>query len=365
MDLLSEASSGTRVLTARHISADKQFPDSNIAVNTTFLCHSYSLNPDFGSYFTALNTYAWVLWACGGAILLAICALYVITLRASVKHWRDNISHVAVVLSIYPIVAATSFISIIVPRARLPAEAVAQEAVMIALYHFFCLMIAECGGVEQFIRSAGGADLETRTMPCCCWPCCVIPRPKLQKQSLTWLRYLVLQIPIVQGVIYFIILVLWAEDFMLYQQNFVYFQPFIATSILSGMWGVVMCGRAITTIGYQPRHRFLVIQLALVIVKLQNGLARSLPDIATLPCIMRLHPAVFTNMVQNCIIIVEMLLLSLWAWRLYRRPPGKDLEKVLRDKVVVAVLEDSAPAIDIRVKDGVDNKSYNNNISED
>ncbi|KAH9630552.1 hypothetical protein HF086_018468 [Spodoptera exigua] len=102
---------------------------------------------------------------------------------------------------------------IVVPRSRLPAEAVAQEAVMVALYHFFCLVIAECGGTEQLVRcvtpysllnqillyffapnkedidcrllnvyrSAGGADLETRVMPCCCWPCCVIPRPKLHK----------------------------------------------------------------------------------------------------------------------------------------------------------------------------------------
>lgn len=54
MDLLSEASSGTRVLTARHISADKSLPSENNAINTTLLCHNLSLAPDFGTYTAGL-----------------------------------------------------------------------------------------------------------------------------------------------------------------------------------------------------------------------------------------------------------------------------------------------------------------------
>uniref|UniRef100_A0A2A4JWS4 Organic solute transporter alpha-like protein n=1 Tax=Heliothis virescens TaxID=7102 RepID=A0A2A4JWS4_HELVI len=366
MDLSGEASSGPRILTARHISADKSLPESNNAINTTLLCHSFSQHPDFASYFKALHIYAWVLWACSLVVLLTICALYVITLRSALKHWRDKITHVAVLLSIYPILAATSFVTLIVPRSRVPTEAIAQEAVMIALYHFFCLVIAECGGTEQFVRSGGGADLETRVAPCCCWPCCFIPRPKLCKKSLTWLRYLVLQIPIVQGIIYFIILILWAEDFMLYHRNLVYFQPLIAASILSGMWGVVMCARAAAGVGRAPRRRFFAVQLALIIVKLQCGLAKSLPDLANLPCVLNMHPAVFVYMIHNIVMMIEMLLLSLWAWRIYSSPPSKDLEKVQRNKVVVAVLEDNLRSAEIKsVKDGIDNKSFNNNILVD
>lgn len=54
MDLSVEASSGTRVLTARHISPDKSFPETDIAINSTLLCHSYSQNPDFASYFSGI-----------------------------------------------------------------------------------------------------------------------------------------------------------------------------------------------------------------------------------------------------------------------------------------------------------------------
>ena len=52
MDLSLEASNGPRILTARHISADKSLPETNIAINTTLLCHSYSQNPDFASYYS-------------------------------------------------------------------------------------------------------------------------------------------------------------------------------------------------------------------------------------------------------------------------------------------------------------------------
>lgn len=52
MDLYSEASGGTRSLTPRHISADKVLPETNYAINSTLLCHKYSNNPDFASYYS-------------------------------------------------------------------------------------------------------------------------------------------------------------------------------------------------------------------------------------------------------------------------------------------------------------------------
>lgn len=49
MDLLGEGDTGSRILTARHISGEKSLGINN-AVNTTLLCHSYSVQPDFGTY---------------------------------------------------------------------------------------------------------------------------------------------------------------------------------------------------------------------------------------------------------------------------------------------------------------------------
>lgn len=50
MDQLSEES-GTRILTARHISPEKALLAQSNAVNTTLLCHTYSIQPHFETYY--------------------------------------------------------------------------------------------------------------------------------------------------------------------------------------------------------------------------------------------------------------------------------------------------------------------------
>lgn len=82
---------------------------------------------------------------------------------------------------------------------------------------------------------------------------------------------------------------------MLYRHCLVYIQIFVAISILSGIWGVVMCVRTAECMGIVFRPRFLALQLVLIIVKLQYGLAKLLSDSVTLPCITSLHPTILVN----------------------------------------------------------------------
>ncbi|CAG4945866.1 unnamed protein product [Parnassius apollo] len=359
MSLISGESSRVRILAARHISTDKTLPELSNAMNTTLRCHNFSLQPDFNSYFEALQPYVWVLWSSGIVVVLTLWILYAVTMRAALKNWRDARTNISTILSVYPLVASTALIAIVVPRATLLAEAIAQEVVMIAMYQFYCLIVAECGGTSQFIRRADESRLETRVMPCCCWPCCILPRPRINKRNLTRLRYLVLQIPIVQAVLYVIILVLWAEDMMLYRRGLIFIQCFVAVSILSGIWGVVMCVRAAEAIGVRFRPRFLALQLVLIIVKLQYSFAKILSDLVTLPCITTLNPNVLVNVTQNTLTIFEMILLSIWAWRLYAVSPEKVEYKV--KKIGVTVLEEGTGVLDVRSsKGGTDNKSFNN-----
>ncbi|KPJ20021.1 Organic solute transporter subunit alpha [Papilio machaon] len=421
---LSEESSGDGILASRHVSPETNHHENN-AMNTTLLCHNFTLEPDFISYLTEkawegkrtkirapertlirrnaelLPLHACLLCDRGIAAgeptdscssccwhlplslsFLVASAAYIAIVVPRATLVAEAIAQEVVMVAMYnffcliiaecggpsqfirrvffglQLVASAAYIAIVVPRATLVAEAIAQEVVMVAMYNFFCLIIAECGGPSQFIRRAGESRLETRVLPCCCWPCCIIPRPKIDKRSLTWLRCLVLQIPIVQGVLYVIILVLWAEDMMLYRHVIVFIQFFVAASILSGMWGVIMCVRAANGIGVVLRPKFVALQLVLIIVKLQCGLSKLLSDLAMLPCVMSLHPTVLVNVTQYTITIFEMLLLSIWAWRLYGAAETKSLNKV--QKVVVAVLEEGTGVMDGKQrKEGVDNKSFN------
>lgn len=81
----------------------------------------------------------------------------------------------------------------------------------------------------------------------------------------------------------------------LYNRNFLYFQPFVAASILPAMWGVIMCVRTSTLMGLNPKARFISIQLVLIIVKVQVGIAKSLADLIHGPCLVKLHPVVFVS----------------------------------------------------------------------
>lgn len=64
---------------------------------------------------------------------------------------------------------------------------------------------------------------------------------------------------------------------------------------------------------------------------------------------------------QNIIMIIEMLFLSIWAWRLYRVPPEKMMDKV--QHIVIAVLEDSLSSNE-KSKEA-EQSSYNINIKHD
>lgn len=46
----------------------------------------------------------------------------------------------------------SAFLVLLVPRARILGEALAQLAVMFAMYHLYCMMIAEGGGPEKLVR---------------------------------------------------------------------------------------------------------------------------------------------------------------------------------------------------------------------
>lgn len=81
----------------------------------------------------------------------------------------------------------------------------------------------------------------------------------------------------------------------LYLKSQVYMLPFVAVSILSGVWGIQMCVRVSESAGLAPQRRFVVLQLALIIVKVQWGLAKALPAWLMLPCIISMHPSVFVH----------------------------------------------------------------------
>ncbi|KAG8307947.1 hypothetical protein J6590_006925 [Homalodisca vitripennis] len=220
------------------------------------------------------------------------------------------------------VVALATYCATVVPRAQLLAEAITQGMFMVAMYQLFCLMVAYCGGEAELIRKVKPMSLSPRVGPCCCWPCCCcLPLLHIDKDRVRWLRVLVLQLPVVQGLVYMVLLVMWAEEQSLYQVNYMYLQPLVIISILCGVWGIIMTMKMLTEVlqGYHVQGKFIVLQLVLILAKLQGVWARLFVWFGWLPCKPPITPTVYANLAYNSLMLWEMVLLCLCARHLYKR----------------------------------------------
>lgn len=91
---------------------------------------------------------------------------------------------------------------------------------------------------------------------------------------------------------------MWAERESLYQVNYMYLQPIIIISILFGVWGMAMTinllkgslGDEFLLIG-----KFMVLQMVLLLAKMQGLATRALVWFDVLPCRPPITPQVYAN----------------------------------------------------------------------
>nr|CAD7198642.1 unnamed protein product [Timema douglasi] len=313
----------------------------------------------------AINVAGITLFTMGGAAVVLILLLYVDTLRHIMRNAPPLVkTHSAFVLSVYPVVAMATYCAIIVPRAQLLAEAVTQGVFMASLYQLFCLLVAYCGGEAELIRRVKPNSLNLRVGPCCCWPCCCLPQVTVNKEHVRKLRMLILQLPVVQGLVYMILMVMWAEEEVsvlereggdscpdthlwkhtatqisrflaywessaldyvttesLYQVNYMYLQPVVVLSILFGIWGISMTIKMLAEVlkDHHMQGKFLVLQFVLLLAKMQGLVFRILVWASLLPCRPPITPTVYANLIYNSLMLAEMVILGIVARLLYRK----------------------------------------------
>nr|CAD7598513.1 unnamed protein product [Timema genevievae] len=111
------------------------------------------------------------------------------------------------------------------------------------------------------------------------------------------LRMLILQLPVVQGMVYMILMVMWAEEESLYQVNYMYLQPVVVLSILFGIWGISMTIKMLAEVlkDHHMQGKFLVLQFVLLLAKMQGLVFRILVWASLLPCRPPITPTVYAN----------------------------------------------------------------------
>ncbi|XP_048885457.1 organic solute transporter subunit alpha-like isoform X4 [Brienomyrus brachyistius] len=115
-----------------------------------------------------------------------------------------------------PVIAATSYVGLWVPRSSMFTDFTASIYLSICLHKFLVMMLEEFGGEETLVRRLQGKPLKTSTGPCCC--CCLcLPPLHVSRTSLTILKWGTLQAALLRPTLMFFATVLWSNG--TYQQD--------------------------------------------------------------------------------------------------------------------------------------------------
>ncbi|KAJ8973945.1 hypothetical protein NQ317_002449 [Molorchus minor] len=232
------------------------------------------------NFVSATNIYGIIIVSVGTTALLLVLAIFIDTLLYIMKNSSPMVkAHSAFVIGVYPVTSLATYFAILVPRAHLLAESITQGMFMAGM------------------------------------------------KTVRILRLLVLQLPVVQGLVYVILLVMWAEreayfTFQsLYQINYMYIQPVMICSILTGIWGMSMTINILKTKceKYLLIGKFLALQMVLIFAKLQGLSTKALVWFHVLPCRPPITPQVYANLIHNTLMLSEMVLLGAIARYLYKQ----------------------------------------------
>ncbi|XP_011263634.1 organic solute transporter alpha-like protein [Camponotus floridanus] len=261
-------------------------------------------------------------------IYFAVDACHNIVYQKDSKFYKGN---AIVILSVYPVASVCSLMAIAIPRGQLLSEAITQIFITISFYRLYLLLL-DIGRR----RISETPVLMLRVGPCCCWPCLPFPNLQMTDANLSWLRILILQLPIVQGLLYLILLFMATEESTLPTQYGIYLQPVMVISILLGIYSLTITTKTLhTTIPEANLHfKALVSQLLLLFSKLQAAvIIKGLPATGIFPCNLPLTPTIYANVTYNSLMLFEMLLLCYAARHVYYVDPEKNEEQDAIDRV--------------------------------
>ncbi|XP_029675832.1 organic solute transporter alpha-like protein 3 isoform X2 [Formica exsecta] len=260
-------------------------------------------------------------------IYFAVDACHNIVYQKNSKFYKGN---AIVILSVYPVASVCSLMAIAIPRGQLLSEAVTQMFLTISFYRLYLLLLDV--GRRRISETPA---LMLRVGPCCCWPCLPFPNLQMTDANLSWLRILALQLPMVQGLLYFIFLFMKAEEPILATQYGVYLQPVMVISILLGIYSLTIATKTLHAVAPEANLHFktLVTQLVLLFSKLQAGIIKLLPATGLFPCNPPLTPEIYASVTYNSLMLFEMLLLCYAARHVYYVDPEKNQEQDAIDRM--------------------------------
>lgn len=244
-------------------------------------------------------------------IFFAIEASYNVYSQKETSTYKANVISI---LSVYPIASICSLAAIAIPRAQLLSETVTHAFLTVSFYRLYLLLVDV--GRRQVTKAP---TLKLNVGPCCCWPCLPFPTLEMIDANLSWIRVIVLQLPIVQGLLCFISFIMALDEQRTTPTYFPFFQPFVFSSILLAVYGITIVTKTVHSVlpGEKLNLKTLVSQLVLLFSKGQAGIIKLLANTGLFLCNPPITPITYANVTQNALMLIQMLLLCIAARYLY------------------------------------------------
>ncbi|KAG5680844.1 hypothetical protein PVAND_010325 [Polypedilum vanderplanki] len=259
-------------------------------------------------------------------ILLSLLTLWIysINLKNVMKNCPINIRINCISLvSIYPFVSIFSMIAISVPRTYFFNDSVGHIAFMVISWQFYRLCMIYVDGESSFIEIANDTSFTLKAPPFCC--CLPLKRSSISKKNFIFMKFLIIQMPFTHIAMFLVLNIIYIEDIQAFDNLILYFIPFIAITVFSGMWGYNLVVRTLSPYYSSLKliQKYFAFQLVLFYCKILPIILNFIMKKIITTC----EDPAFTILVKRHTVIqihvqIQMFILSVWAMNLYKNPMG-------------------------------------------
>lgn len=175
-------------------------------------------------------------------------------------------------------------------------------------------------GEKNFISITGDDAFTLKSPPLCCFfPFKRIP---MTKSNFKFVKFLILQMPVTHIMIFVVLNIIYIEDINAFDNVIIYFIPFIAITVLGGIWGYNLAVRTLSPFYPDLKliQKYFSFQLVLFYCKILPIFFNFIMKMIITSCYGPLTILVKRHIIIQIHVQVQMVVLSLWASRLYKDP---------------------------------------------
>ncbi|CAD7006245.1 unnamed protein product [Ceratitis capitata] len=296
--------------------------------NLTYDDNQYDIytHPTLAEYYNNLTPFITLCIFVAILILMLNISIFFTTLAKLKQRLRKPLLGPSIALvSLYPLISLAALLTLLLPKLWFSCHTVMHLSFTVGAIFFYQLCGHFIGSETSFIKETAGMAVPIRTPPCCC--CCMcLPGVTPTRGRFVILRCMVYQMAFVQGSIMFVLNGIFYNDMTLFNDVQSYFLPFIISSIILGAWGLNITVRVVNNLhtDHSTMKKMFALQLILLLCKMQYLMLDKQLDRLILGGDYPMNHIIYKQTIINTLILVEMVLVSLFAQNAYKTPVQVD-----------------------------------------